>query len=104
MPLGAEGVFGAALTVAKEVASRKERRRKRRSTTGHEGPVAPNKRQTKRHEDTPLPPKKDLEEGYWWAFGKEAPPDAEQVHRHETQRQQEELAKRRREGYDWIFE
>ncbi len=89
---------------AQKLADRKGPRRKRSPTTGHTGTVASNKRQTKRQEDTPLPPKKDYEKGYWWAFGKEAPPDAEQVHRQETQRRQEEQAKRRREGYDWIFE
>jgi len=50
---------------AAEVASRRERRRTKRSTTGHGGRVASNKRQTKRQEDTPLPPKKDPKEGYW---------------------------------------
>jgi len=89
---GAEGV------------SRKGRRRKKRSTTGHEGPMALLVGQTKRHEDTPLPPMGEIKQGYWWAFGKEAPPGAEEVHQQEKEKKLEEAARRRREGFDWLFE
>jgi DNA-binding transcriptional ArsR family regulator len=89
---------------AKEVVGRKERRRQKRATTGHTGTVASNKRLTKRHEDTPLPPKNDPTQGYWWAFGTHAPFGAEEIHLQETQRSREELARRRREGYGWLFE
>jgi DNA-binding transcriptional ArsR family regulator len=89
---------------AQEVADRKERRRKKRSTTGHGSPVASNKRQTKRQEDTPLPPKNDVTRGYWWAFDTQAPFGAEEKHLQEIQRSREERARRRREDYDWLFD
>jgi len=62
---GVEGVSGS---------SSRERRRKKRPTTGHGGPMAPIKGQTKQKEVPPKPPKKDLKRGYWWFFGEEAPP------------------------------
>ena len=89
---GAEGV------------SRKERRRKKRSTTGHGGRVAPIKGQTKHQEDTPLPPKGGIKQGYWWLFGDGAPPGAEEEHRQEVEKKQEGEIRRRRRGYEWFFE
>jgi hypothetical protein len=50
------------------------RRRKKRPTTGHGGPVAPNKGLTKRHEDPPQPPKKAYKEGYWRFLGENPTP------------------------------
>jgi DNA-binding transcriptional ArsR family regulator len=96
----------AAATAWKGVAAatRKERRRKKRLTTGHEGRVVPIKGQTKRQEDTPLPPKKDRKEGYWWLFGKETPPDTEEQHSQEAEQAREQEGHRRREGYEWLFE
>ncbi len=94
--------IAAAATVRK--ADRKERRRKKRLTTGHASPVASNKSQTKRQEGTPLPPKGDVKEGYQWLFGNPASPDAELKHLREAQKKHEEEAKRRREGYEWLFE
>jgi DNA-binding transcriptional ArsR family regulator len=88
-----------------EAAGRKVgRRRKTYVTTGHGGPVASNKRQTKRQEDTPLPPKGYVKEGYQWLFGDSASPDAELEHIREVQKKREEEAKRRRRGYEWFFE
>jgi DNA-binding transcriptional ArsR family regulator len=89
---------------AKEVADRKGRRSKKRPTTGHGGPVASNKRQTKRHQDTPLPPKKDPKRGFWHLFGEEAPPDAEEGHQKELQKKRQEEARRRWKGYGWLTE
>ena len=89
---GAEGV------------GRKGRRRKKRPTTGHGGPMALYIGQTKRQEGTPLPPKGGAQQGYWWIFGKEAPPGAEEVHRQEEERRREQARKRREEGYRWLFE
>ncbi len=89
---------------AEAAGSRKGRRRKNRPTTGHESPVASNKRQTKRQEGTPLPPKGDVKEGYQWLFGGSASPDAELEHVREVQKKREEEAKRRRRGYEWFFE
>jgi DNA-binding transcriptional ArsR family regulator len=87
-----------------EGVSSKERRRKKRPTTGHEGRVAPIKGQTKRQEDTPLPPRRDRKDGYWWLFGEEAPSGAEEEHRREVEKKQEEEIRRRRRGYEWFFE
>jgi DNA-binding transcriptional ArsR family regulator len=80
------------------------RRRRAYATTGHGGPVASNKRQTKRHEDTPLPPKGGVKEGYQWLFGDFSSQDEELKHTREVQKKREEEAKRRRKGYEWFFE
>ena len=87
-----------------EGVTRKGQRRKKRPTTGHGGPMALYIGQTKRQEDTPLPPKGGAEQGYWWIFGKEAPPNAEEVHRQEEEKRREQERRRRQEGYDWLFE
>ena len=88
-----------------EAAGRKGgRRRKTRVTTGPPCPVAPNKGLTKRHEGTPLPPEGDVKEGYQWLFGDSASPDAGLEHIREVQKKREEEAKRRRKGYEWLFE
>ena len=89
---------------AEAAGSRKGRRRKNRPTTGHGRPVASNKRQTKRQEGTPLPPKGDVKEGYQWLFGGSVSQDAELEHVREVQKKREEEAKRRRRGYEWFFE
>ena len=89
---------------AQEVAGRKGRRRKKSSTTGHGSPVASNKRRTKRHEGSPLPPKGDVKEGYQWLFDDSTSPDAELEHIREVQKKREEEAKRRRRGYEWFLE
>ena len=88
-----------------EAAGRKAgRRRKKHPTTGHGGPVASNKRQTRRQEDTPLPPKGDVKEGYQWLFDDSTSPNAELEHTREVQKKREEEDKRRRRGYEWFFE
>ncbi len=89
---------------AAEGAKPKIRRGKKRRTTGHEGPVAPNKGLTKRQEDSPLPPKGDVKEGYQWLFGHQATNRVEEVHQLDIQKRRSEEAKRRREGYYWVFE
>ncbi len=88
---------------SKEVADRKGRRRNKRPTTGHGSPVAPNKGQTKRQEDTPLPPNKDPKRGFWFLFGEESPDQADKEHHRETKQRRREEARRRREGYEWFF-
>ena len=88
---------------AQEVADRKGRRRKKSSTTGHTGTMASNKRQTKRQE-VPPNPQKDRIDGYWWFFGEEPPPDAEEKHRLEGDHRRQQAARRRIEGYDWLFD
>jgi DNA-binding transcriptional ArsR family regulator len=97
----------AAATVRKkgaEVANRKDRRGKRRPTTGHGGLVASNKRLTKHSEDTPLPPKKDPKEGYWSFFGEETPQDLQEQHKKQVEERRKEEALGRRRGFEWLFE
>ena len=84
--------------------SSKERRRKKRFTTGHGGRVAPIKGQTKQKQVTPLPPKKDIKEGFWDLFGQKAPKDLQQQHHREATKRREEDSQRRRRGYEWLFE
>jgi DNA-binding transcriptional ArsR family regulator len=86
-----------------EVGHNKGQRRKTRATTGHGGPMALYKGQTKRQEGTPLPPKKDPKRGFWKLFNEQAPPGAEEEHRQEAQKKWEEAATRRKEGYEWLF-
>ncbi|MDP9438029.1 MAG: helix-turn-helix domain-containing protein [Actinomycetota bacterium] len=83
--------------------SSRRRGSKKRPATGHAGPVAPNKGQTRRQEDSPQPPKGDPKEGYWRLFGEKAPPGGEERARQEAAKRREEAARRRREGYDWLF-
>ena len=87
-----------------EAAGSKGRRRKKRSTTGHEGPVASNKRQTKRQEDPSNLPKQDFKRGFWAFFDEQAPPGAQEGHRHEVQKKRDEEAQRRWKGYEWLVE
>jgi DNA-binding transcriptional ArsR family regulator len=87
-----------------EATARKGRRRKKRPTTGHGGRVAPIKGQTKQQEDTPLPPKGEVKEAYEWLFSTSASKEVEAGHRREAQKQREEESKRRRKGYEWLFE
>jgi DNA-binding transcriptional ArsR family regulator len=86
-----------------EAAGRKGRRRKKHPTTGHGGTVASNKRQTKRQEVPPLPPKGGVKEGYQWLFDDSTSPEAELEHTREVQKKREEKAERRRRGYEWFF-
>jgi predicted ArsR family transcriptional regulator len=87
-----------------EATEHKGRRRKKRPTTGHGGPVAPIKGQTKRQEDTPLPPKGEVKEAYEWLFSTSSSKEVEAGYRTEAQKQREEESKRRRKGYEWLFE
>ena len=80
------------------------RRRRAHATTGHGGPMALYKGQTKHQEDTPLPPKGDVKEGYQWLFGDFSSQDEELKHAREVQKKREEEAKRRRKDYEWFFE
>ena len=75
-------------------------------TTGHGKPVGSsrsNKRRTKRLRTTPKSPPKNVTEGYEWLFGEKAPLDAQQAHDAAVQKQREEEAKRRRDGFEWFF-
>jgi DNA-binding transcriptional MocR family regulator len=76
-------------------------------TTGHGRPAArrgPIYRRTKRSVTTPqTPQKKDLVDGYWWFFGEEAPPGAQEAYDEEVGQRRKEEATRRIEGYEWFF-
>jgi DNA-binding transcriptional ArsR family regulator len=87
-----------------EGSSSKGRRGQRRRTTGHAGTVAPNKGLTRRQEGTPLPPKGDPKWGYWGLFGEEPPPDLEEEHYRVANKGRQQEARRRRQGYEWLFE
>jgi DNA-binding transcriptional ArsR family regulator len=89
---------------AEEASNRRERRRKKRPTTGHGGPMASNKRLTKRHEVSPLPPKKDPKEGYWCFFGEEPPQALQEQHKKQVEERRKEEARERRRGFEWLFE
>jgi DNA-binding transcriptional ArsR family regulator len=80
------------------------RRRKKRPTTGHGGPVAPNKGLTKRQEGSPLPPKTDPKEGYWQLFGEDPPKDIQEVHDRAASDKRLEESNRRRRSFGWLFE
>jgi len=82
----------------------KGRRRKKRPTTGHGGPMAPIKGQTKQQQDTPLPPKGEVKAAYEWLFGKSASKEAEAEHSREAHKQRKEESERRQKGYEWLFE
>ena len=82
----------------------KGRRRKKRPTTGHGSLMAPIKGQTKRQEDTPLPPKGEVKAAYEWLFGTSASKEAEAEHSREAQKQRKEESERRQKGYEWLFE
>ncbi len=99
-----KGAAAATTSTSKSKSKSKGRRRKKHSTTGHTGLVAPIKGLTKHNEGPPIPPNKDPKDGYWFLFGENPPPDAEQKYLLEAQHRREEEARRRREGYEWVFE
>ena len=75
-------------------------------TTGHGRQVGgsqSNRRRTKQLRTPPKSPSKSVKDGYRWLFGEEATPETRQAHDIEAQKQREEEAKRRREGYEWFF-
>ena len=80
-----------------------KRESKKRSTTGHERPVASNKRLTKQNQSTPLPPKKDSKEGYEWLFDKASNPKADERHESSKEEQRKRASDRRKEGYGWLL-
>ena len=76
-------------------------------TTGHEKPLGkadPNRRRTKRLRTTPKSPSKSPKDGYEWLFGEQAPQEKHQVQDQEKKLKREEAARRRTDGYGWLFE
>ncbi len=75
-------------------------------TTGHPKPVggrSSNRRRTKPLRTTPKSPPKDQKDGYRWLFGEEAPASEPEELDREEKKRKEEAAKRRKEGYEWLF-
>jgi DNA-binding transcriptional ArsR family regulator len=91
-------------TAASITTKGKGRRRRKSLTTGHGGPVAPNKGLTKHHEVPPLPPQKAYKEGYWSFFGEDPPSGRQEEYDREVNKKREEQAKKRRRGFEWLFE
>jgi DNA-binding transcriptional ArsR family regulator len=76
------------------------------ATTGHKSPVGirdPNKRRTKPSMNTPQTPKKNVTEGYEWLFGDAAEQEKHKAPDQEEHLKRQEEAKRRRDGFDWLF-
>jgi len=94
----------AAEATARKGKGGKGRRRKKRPTTGHGGPMAPYIGQTKRQEATPLPPKGEVKAAYEWLFGTSASKEVEAEHSREAHKQRKEESERRQKGYEWLFE
>lgn len=79
-------------------------------TTGHGRRMdgqRPNKRRTKPVPTTPKAPNrrtgKELKEGYWWLFGEEAPPDAQEAFDKKEKERRAKEDRRRTDGYEWFF-
>ena len=75
-------------------------------TTGHGSRVKKglsNKRRTKPPMNTPQTPQNNVQDGYWWLFGQDAPPGEQKAHDQEEKHKRKEQAKRRREGFEWFF-
>ena len=81
----------------------RKREPKKRLTTGHERPVASNKRLTKQNQPTPLPPRKDSKEGYEWLFDKASNPKVDAGHQKNKEEQRKGASDRRKEGYEWLL-
>ncbi len=88
----------------RDMTSERDRRtNKKRPTTGQGGRVASNKRQTKQNQLTPLPPIKDLKDGYEWLFDPESSSKVDHAHKRQRQEQRMRSSDRRKEGYEWLF-
>jgi hypothetical protein len=75
-------------------------------TTGHESRVdrrRSNRGRTKPSGTTPKSPKKDVAEGFWWLFGEEAPPGAQEEFDRQQRERRAEEDRRRIEGWEWFF-
>jgi hypothetical protein len=75
-------------------------------TTGHGRRMADKrlyKRRTKQLRTTPKPPENEVTAGYSWLFGDKAPPEVQVAHETEVQEQRAEEAKRRTDGFEWLF-
>ena len=77
------------------------------ATTGHGSRLSkagPNRRRTKPSKNTPKSPSNSVKDGYEWLFGDTAPQEKHQVQDQEEKLKREEAARRRTDGYEWLFE
>jgi predicted ArsR family transcriptional regulator len=77
------------------------------TTTGHGSRMAKKrlyKRRTKQLKNTPKPPTNSVKDGYSWLFGEKEQTQEQKVHEEEVQFQRAEEAKRRTDGFEWLFE
>ncbi len=75
-------------------------------TTGHGRRMdkrRSNKRRTKPVPTTPKSPENDRKVGYWWLFGETAPANTDDSTPTETYHKRRANAKRRTDGYEWLF-
>jgi DNA-binding transcriptional ArsR family regulator len=75
-------------------------------TTGHGRPVGntrSNKRRTKLSRTTPKSPSNSVKDGYHWLFKERAPAETQETHNLEVRDKQGEEARRRTDGYEWLF-
>jgi hypothetical protein len=61
------------------------------------------KRRTKQLKNTPKSPSDSVKDGYSWLFGEKEPTREQVVRDEEVQIQRAEEAKRRTEGFEWLF-
>ncbi len=99
-------IAAVAVRKGRDMTSGRERRtnKKRPTTTGQGGRVASNKRQTKPNQPTPLPPLKDLKEGYEWLFDPKSGSRVDDEHERQKQAQRKRGSDKRKEGYEWLFD
>jgi len=81
----------------------RKRGSKKHLTTGHERPMASNKRLTKPNQLTPLPPKKDIKDGYEWLFDTASDSKVDAGHQINKEEQRKRGSQRRKEGYEWLL-
>ncbi len=75
-------------------------------TTGHRQQLVtrrPNRRRTKASLNSPQTPKSDPKEGYSWLFGKAGAGAADAEHQKQRRTKRQEEAKRRTDGFEWLF-
>ncbi len=76
------------------------------TTTGHGSRMADKrlyKRRTRQLKNTPKSPTDSVKDGYSWLFDEKEPTREQLVHEGEVQIQRAEEAKRRTEGFEWLF-
>ena len=73
------------------------------ATTGHTHLVEKRRSIYKGTKQLRTTPKSPIKQGYEWLFDKEQPPDTKETPETDVAAQRREEAKRRTEGYEWLF-